>query len=482
MAEGGDTAAVAIRPGVGKASGSRRVLGRILVESGAASQAQLAAALAEQRRTRERIGEIMTRHGVSAERIAAALALQLRLEHAQAPLRPEPGAVRLIERDVAERLRVVPLAARDRTLRVATADPLDLDALDDLRFRTGRRIEPVVASPGSIADGIRAGYGGGEVAALLERIGDGATVEALEVGESSDVEPASESAPVVALVDLLLTRAVAARASDLHIEPGDGALRVRARVDGSLRELLELPARLGAAVVSRIKIMAGLDIATKRLPQDGRCAVRTSGEDISLRISTLPAVSGEKVVLRLLRQDTEGRSLDEVGLSAHDRARLDSLLRHAHGAILVTGPTGSGKTTTLYAALAALDRERRNVVTLEDPVEYRLPGVTQVPVEGRGRVDFAGALRAVLRQDPDVIMVGEMRDRATAEVALAAALTGHLVLSTLHTNDAASAVTRLLELGAPPYLIAGALIGVVAQRLVEMSVPAMRGRDVRRRL
>ena len=274
-------------------------------------------------------------------------------------------------------------------------------------------------------------------------------------------------------MDGLLERAAALRASDLHVEPAGGGLKVRARVDGVLRELAEVGEH-AAAVVSRIKIMAGLDIAVKRRPQDGRAAVRAAGRPLALRVSTLPAQGGEKVVIRLLEAGGAPPRLEELGLGPTDRARFERLLGRGHGVILVTGPTGSGKTTTLYAALGALDRARRNVVTLEDPVEYRLEGVTQVQVHPRAGLTFAAGLRAILRQDPDVIMVGELRDRETVEVGMAAALTGHLVLSTLHTNDAAGAVARLVEMGAPPYLVASGLIAVLAQRLARRLCPACR--------
>jgi type II secretory ATPase GspE/PulE/Tfp pilus assembly ATPase PilB-like protein len=255
-------------------------------------------------------------------------------------------------------------------------------------------------------------------------------------------------------------------ASDIHVEPLEGRLRVRVRVDGQLREMAELPVTTAPAVVSRLKIMGDLDIASKRVPQDGRATVRVQGRLYALRLSTLPTQMGEKVVLRILDPENSATPLDQLGMSASNLACLRVMLQSPHGLILVTGPTGSGKTTTLYSALASLDRERRNLITLEDPVEYRLPGVTQVQVHQRAGLDFATSLRALLRQDPDVIMVGELRDRETVEVALAAAATGHLVLSTLHTNDAPSTITRLLNMGAPPYLLASALVGVLAQRLV----------------
>lgn len=276
---------------------------------------------------------------------------------------------------------------------------------------------------------------------------------------------ASEAAPIVALVDLVLSRAVAQRASDVHIEPTGDVLRVRTRVDGVMRVLLELPARTGGAFASRIKIMAELDIAVKRRPQDGRAAVTVEDRELALRVSTLPSQGGEKIVIRVLESGAPVQRLDAIGMEPELLSRFGRLLGRSHGVILVTGPTGSGKTTTLYGALAGLDREQHNIVTLEDPVEYRLPGLTQVQVHRRAGLGFASALRSVLRQDPDVIMVGELRDRETVETAMAAALTGHLVLSTVHTNDAPTAATRLAEMGAPQYLVAAGLIGIVAQRL-----------------
>ncbi|MBI4544381.1 MAG: Flp pilus assembly complex ATPase component TadA, partial [Gemmatimonadetes bacterium] len=331
-----------------------------------------------------------------------------------------------------------------------------------------------VAAPRAVEEALAAAYGEGAVQALLARIASRAPAGTDPLDDPSALRRASEAPPIVALVDLILARAVAIRASDLHVEPDGRRLRVRARVDGVLRPILELPEHAGAAVVSRIKIMAGLDIAVKRRPQDGRGAVRVESRELALRVSTLPTEAGEKVVIRLLDPENAGRRLEELGLTERTLARLERLLGRGHGVLLVTGPTGSGKTTTLYAALAALDRERRNVITLEDPIEYRLAGLTQVQVHNRAGLTFAAALRAVLRQDPDAVMVGEMRDRETVEVGMAAALTGHLVLSTLHTNDAPGAVARLGEMGAPPYLLAGGLIGVLGQRLARRLCPNCR--------
>jgi type II secretory ATPase GspE/PulE/Tfp pilus assembly ATPase PilB-like protein len=445
-----------------------RVIGRLLVESGAVRPAELEEALAEQQRTRERLGEILVRRGTPDEAIARALAEQLRIPFAEPPLAAGEDALAVVERAVAVRLRVLPLAAPGRCLRVATADPLDLSALDDLQFRTGRRVQPVVTTAAAIDEALLRVYGAAAFETLISRLPPALEVQPRkhEPAAAVALRRALEAPPIVALVDLILGRAIAAGASDVHVEPGSDGVRVRARVDGLLEELLQLPAHAAAAVVSRLKVMADLDISIKRRPQDGRGAVRAGGRELALRVSTLPTEYGEKVVLRLLDPGATTRTLADLGLAGADRARLDTVLARSHGAVLVTGPTGSGKTTTLYAALAGVDRRRRNVITLEDPVEYRLPGITQVHVRPRAGLTFATALRAVLRQDPDVVLVGEMRDRETVEVGMAAAMTGHLVLSSLHTTDAAGAVARLTEMGAAPYLVAGALAAVLAQRLV----------------
>jgi type IV pilus assembly protein PilB len=436
------------------------VLGQQLLEAGVIDDNVLQQALAEQRRTRERLGEILVRGGIAAEHVARALAAQLRIPFAAAPLQPQREAIQLIDAVLARRLRVIPLECSERGVRIAMADPFDLAALDDLRFRTGRRVEAAVAVPAAVEAAIAQAYRQGAMQEILHRM-DGSAPPDSRPQEIGELQRASESAPIIALVDLVLSGAIQLRASDVHVE----AQRVRARVDGVLRELMPLPAHARAAFVSRVKIMAGLDIATKRKPQDGRGVVRVGDREFALRVSTLPAQGGEKIVLRLLESGGTAAPLADLGMSAAQQGTFQKLLERSHGLILVTGPTGSGKTTTLYAALAALDREQRNIVTLEDPVEYRLPGLTQVQVHNRAGLGFAAALRSVLRQDPDVIMVGELRDRKTVGIALAAALTGHLVLSTLHTNDAPSAAARLVEMGAPPYLVAATLVGVLAQRL-----------------
>ena len=467
------------------------MLGQILVQDGATTPDGLAAALVEQRETRERLGRILVRRGTDSESVARGLARQLRLGYVPPPLEPAADAVALLPRDHALRFRVVPLTVTGRRLRVAMSDPLAPGVLDDLQFRTGRRVEPVVATESAIERGLIAAYGEEAVDVVLRRLGEsererdgngngggaagaGGGVTHPEEGDPDLLRQASEAPPIIALVNLFLHRAVTARASDVHVEPSETRVVVRARVDGVLREILEIPPGAAAAVTSRLKIMAGLDIAVKRRPQDGRSTIRVGDGTIGVRVSTLPSQDGEKVVLRLLDPGTALRSLDRIGMEPGLRRDLDPLLTRQHGLFLVTGPTGSGKSTTLYGALQSADREGRNIVTLEDPVEYRMDGITQVQVQPRAGLTFASALRAVLRQDPDVVMIGEMRDRETAEVGLAAALTGHMVMSTLHTNDAASAVSRLVEMGAARYLVAGGLAGVLAQRLVRRLCPHCR--------
>jgi type II secretory ATPase GspE/PulE/Tfp pilus assembly ATPase PilB-like protein len=343
------------------------------------------------------------------------------------------------------------------------ADPLDLGAVDDLQFQSGRRVEAEVATEAAIVDGLARCYGGameGLLAALPSEL------RRPEEPRAADLERATRSAPVVRLVDRMLREAVESGASDIHVEETGGNARVRYRVDGVLRRALEIPASARHAVLSRLKVMAGMDISVRRRPQDGRIAFLHDGRPLTLRISTLPVNGGEKAVARILDPAAVPKNLDSLGLAAKDLARIRRLLASREGVILVAGPTGSGKSTTLFSALSDLDRVRQNVVTLEDPVEYRLPGANQVQVDRRAGLGFADALRSILRQDPDVVMVGEIRDCETAEIAMAAAVTGHLVLSTIHTTDAPGAVTRLLNMGVPPFLVAGGLTGVVAQRLV----------------
>ncbi len=451
-----------------------RVLGELLVASGALRRRDLDAALADQRDSGRRLGEVLVQRGAcSEEAVARALALQLNLPYATPPLAAEPQAVALVRPRLAREKHVLPLSVTPRVLRLAMADPLDLATVDDVQFQTGRRVEAWVAPPSALERALEGAYGG-ELEELVDtlptRSGSTATQE-LEA-----LERAARAAPVVRLVDHLLARAVDERASDVHVEEWEGEVRVRYRVDGVLRPALDLPSGIREAVLSRIKIMAGMDISVKLRPQDGGFPLRHRGRRLDVRASTLPVSGGEKAVLRLLDPRESPGDLEGVGLAPEDLQAFRRLLRSGHGVILAAGPTGSGKSTTLFGALAELDRGRLNIVTLEDPIEYRVPGVNQVQVSPRTGLTFPAALRSVLRQDPDVVMVGEIRDRETAEIAMSAAITGHLVLSTIHTTDAPGGITRLLNMGVPPFLLAGGLSGILSQRLVRRLCDGCRGR------
>ncbi|MHB1071850.1 MAG: ATPase, T2SS/T4P/T4SS family [Gemmatimonadaceae bacterium] len=389
---------------------------------------------------------------------------------------PLPTAAELLEERWARRFRVVPLSASDGVIDIATADPFDIESERAIAFATGCRVRLHLASPFAIADQLDRLYGGaasGWGAAALVGSEPTADVEHL----AADIEGAPEgfdedSRLITPLVDRLLADGVQARASDVHIEPEERGVVVRHRVDGVLRDVTVLPRGVAPGLASRIKILSGLDIADRLRPQDGRARVAVNGRPVDLRISTLPAARGEKIVVRILDARTTILGLDEMGFGPEERARIAALLQVREGLILLTGPTGSGKTTTLYAAVREITGRGVNVVTVEDPVEYRIPGIVQVQVHERSGLTFAVALRSIMRQDPDVILVGEIRDRETAEIAIQASLTGHLVLSTLHTNDAASAITRLVDIGVERHKIGTALKGVVAQRLLRRLCPA----------
>ena len=455
-----------------------RILGAMLQEEGTLRPAQLERALEEQQRTGERLGEVVARLGLtSEEKVARTLARQLGLPFQAAPLKPDAQATARVRPAFARKRRVVPLRFEGKVLHVAMADPLDLVTLDDLQFQSGHRVGPVVATPTAIQEGLRRAYEM-EVLELVKELpgAGGGTEVPVTAPDVRREEAMARSAPVSRLVDLLLRRAVEAGASDLHVEQARDDVVVRQRVDGVLRRVAELPAGSRSAVLSRIKILAGMDIAVKLRPQDGGFPFVHQDRRLSVRASTLPVEGGEKAVLRLLDPDAAPANLEDLGPGDGDLGRIRGLLDAGRGVILTAGPTGSGKSSTLFGAVGELDREGLNVVTLEDPIEYRVPGVNQVQVQPRAGLTFPAALRSLLRQDPDVIMVGEIRDRETAEIAMAAAVTGHLVLSTIHTIDAPSGITRLLHMGVPPHLVAGGLVGIVAQRLVRRLCTACGGR------
>jgi len=441
-----------------------KVLGQLLVDAGALTTAGLEEALAAQSDAGLRLGELLTRRGdVPAEAVSRALAQQVGLPFCPPPLYPEDAALSLVRPELARSRRVVPLRSSARALVVAMADPLDLGTVDDLQFQSGRRVEPQVTTEAAVMEALERCYEGalaGLVASLPTEL------RRAREAPAAELEHAIRSAPVVRLVDRVLADAVEGGASDIHVEETGGDARVRYRVDGVLRRAIEIPAAARQAVLSRLKVMAGMDISVRRRPQDGGITLTHRSRSLTLRVSTLPVNGGEKAVVRILDPEAAPLGMDTLGLSAADLSALRRLLLSREGVVLAVGPTGSGKSTTLFAALSEMDRERQNVVTLEDPVEYRLPGANQIQVDRRAGLGFPDALRAVLRQDPDVVMVGEIRDRETAEIAMSAAVTGHLVLSTLHATDATAAVTRLLNMGVPPFLVAGGLTGVIAQRLV----------------
>jgi type IV pilus assembly protein PilB len=442
----------------------KKELGPILVEEGLITPDQLEFALKEQERVPKAIGRILIDHGLIREvDLVRALAVQVGLEFVDlTDTPPDPTVASLIPESVAKRHRALPYAERDGRLLVAMSDPANVYALDDIRTITGRDIQPVVATAADIVAAIRKfGHLEGSVEAL--------TAEALEQSQDdviTDGEAAVEDAPIVKLVHMVLTRAIEDRASDIHIEPTESDVRIRFRVDGVLHEMMRSPRNIHSGLVSRLKVMGEMNIAEKRVPQDGRVGLKVSGRSVDLRLATLPTVFGEKIVIRILDKESVLLKLEQLGFIEESYKRYETSFRRPYGAIFVTGPTGSGKSTTLYATLNILNEPDRNIITVEDPVEYRLRGINQVQVHTKAGLTFASALRSILRADPDIVMVGEVRDRETAMIAMEAALTGHLVLTTLHTNDAPSALTRLQEMDVEAYLVASGIDCVVAQRLL----------------
>ena len=445
-------------------TGHDEQLGQLLLDGGVITAETLRDAGDEQLRSGRPLGDILLRKGVVDEiQLGRTLAAQLDIPFLPPPLRPQPRALAGIDASLARRKNVIPLAIEGRRLTVAMANALDTDTLDDLRFQSGCRVEAVVAPASEVARAIREAYGG-ELPDILDGLEDPGRPEPADGLQVLELE--AGSAPIVRVVDHLLTTAIDSRASDIHVETGGRGFRVRLRVDGLLATAMELPHGSHQAAISRIKIMAGLDISVRRRPQDGGFTLKRRNTELTVRVSTIPTKGGEKAVLRLLDPGDAPHNLASLGLSSDDLGRLRHVLDRSQGVLLAAGPTGSGKTTTLSGAVAELAEGKVNIVTLEDPVEYRFPGVAQMEIDRKAGVTFPSGLRAILRQDPDVILVGEVRDRETAEIAMSAAVTGHLVLSTIHTVDAASAIVRLLEMGVPPFLVAGGLAGVVAQRLV----------------
>jgi type II secretory ATPase GspE/PulE/Tfp pilus assembly ATPase PilB-like protein/ActR/RegA family two-component response regulator len=405
----------------------------------------------------------------SDQSILDALSARYRMGLANLDLTSAP-ARDLVPEALARKFRVLPLAVSDATLDIATADPNDIDCERTLGFATGRAIRMWLSAPSRIMERIEEVYRPeNAVEKILDSVGMEYDVMSIAEALDDDIALSSDKAgerPIIRLVDHIIAQAITSRASDIHIETEEAGLVVRYRVDGVLKQTMTLPRAVSPPLVSRVKIISGLDIADRLRPQDGRARVSVNGSRVDLRISTLPASNGEKVVIRVLDGRATPLALDGLGLTAHDFARMQQLINLREGIVLVTGPTGSGKTTTLYSALRVIQGRGVNIVTVEDPVEYKIPGIVQVQVNEKAGLTFASALRSILRQDPDVVLIGEIRDRETATIATQASLTGHLVLSTLHTIDAASSVSRLLDIGVEPYKIAAAVKGIIAQRLV----------------
>jgi type IV pilus assembly protein PilB len=468
----------------------KKMLGEMLVAGGLLKEEQLKKALEEQKKRGGKVGEILVELGfISEHNMASFLGRQLQIPYIEIEKQlVDTEVVKLLPGALARRLMAVPLYKDKDALVVAMADPLNIFGLDDIRKATGKEIRQVVATRSDILKAIdrHSGMSPAIEAATMDFTGE-AGIAALEAEAGAIAGAAADDAPVVKLVSMLIAQAIMDRASDIHIDPEGKNIKVRYRIDGVLREVRTLPREMHAPIVSRIKILANMDIAEKRVPQDGRfqarvthtdsgpvvtavfrerSALRMDGETaVDVRVSTLPVIQGETVVMRLLDRSHIIMSLEGLNFSAETFDRYRKLITRPYGMILVTGPTGSGKTTTLYASMNTIDRKTNNIVTVEDPVEYQMMGVNQVQVNPKAGVTFASGLRSILRQDPDIIMVGEIRDRETAEIAIHAALTGHLVFATLHTNDAAGAATRLIDMGIEPFLIASSAIGILAQRL-----------------
>jgi type IV pilus assembly protein PilB len=441
-------------------------IGELLLYAGKISSQELKEGLKAQEGTTRKLGEVLVELGyVTQDDIVEVLEFQLgfpRIDLNRYDI--NQSVVNLLPESIVKKYKVIPIDKRDGKLIVAMVDPLNFFAVDDIKLYTKMDLESVLATSEDIDKVIERYYTGSKTNKVIQEFTEGALYED-DYEEVEDEEVAS--APIVRLINSLFEQAVRSKASDIHIEPYADELRVRFRIDGDLREITSLPKSNLSAVVTRIKIIGKMNIAEKRVPQDGRVETRIQDREIDMRISTLPTVYGEKIVLRLLDKTSFNFTKEGLGLSDHNLQLFDNILKSPYGMILVTGPTGSGKTTTLYTVLRELNQIEKNIITVEDPVEYRLGGINQVQVNVKTGLTFASGLRSILRQDPDIVMVGEIRDGETAEIAVRAAITGHLVLSTLHTNDSPSTIARLVDMGVEPYIVSSAVVGIVSQRLVK---------------
>ncbi|MHB8793614.1 MAG: type II secretion system ATPase GspE [Thermoleophilia bacterium] len=446
-------------------------IGEILVAKGLISREQLAVVLEKQKDTPKRLGEILVEDGIlTQDQLNLALAERLGVESIGLDeFEIDSLAATMIPEKLARRYGAIPIKFLDEnTLLVAMVDPTNVFAIDDLRMMTGYDIKPAISSAEDVFNQI----------SKIHRLGDSVTEEvdmeadfAADTSMEADIRDVASEAPIVKLVNGVISQGVEDGASDLHFEPQEKELVVRFRIDGVLHEIMSVPKRMQAGVLSRIKVMADIDIAERRIPQDGRIGLTVGGKPIDIRVASMPTVYGEKIVMRLLDKSSIMLNLTDLGFSERALKRFEKSFRKPYGAILVTGPTGSGKSTTLYATLNVLNSKEKNIITVEDPVEYRLSGINQTQMNAKAGLTFASGLRAILRSDPDIVMVGEIRDKETAQIAIEAALTGHMVLSTLHTNDAPGALTRLTEMGVEPFLTASAIECIMAQRLARKLCP-----------
>ncbi|MGQ9731181.1 MAG: GspE/PulE family protein [Candidatus Zipacnadales bacterium] len=462
----------------------QRLICQILVDNTSLTEAQLEDALRVSKETGEFVGQVLVNMGMISEREAVICrGLQWNTPFVDlTEIEIDPEAAQLIPEDVMRKFTCIAISRQNGALQVAMADPNDIRAIDQMRLATKfqYRIEPFIALPSDIHNAINQLSDvrvrvAGEIDELLDQFEDsGAQEELAEEQEDidlSETEAAAGDPPVVKLVRVIITKGIEQRASDIHVQPEENFVRVRYRIDGVLRDAMRIPKRAQLPTVSRIKVLAGMKIDQKLAPQGGRISMRLGNRPFDIRVSTLPSQHGEKVVMRVLDKTSVAADLNKLGFSTHTQEQFEKLILRPHGIVLATGPTGSGKSTTLYAALARINTADKNTITAEDPVEYEMPGLTQCAVNPQAGMTFSSILREMLRQDPDIIMVGEIRDKETATIATEAALTGHLVLSTLHTNDAPSAIARLIEMGVEPYLVASSLSGVLAQRLVRKICP-----------
>ena len=451
-------------------------LGDLLISAGVIRPEQLNDALAIQKKTRERLGDVLINNGIITEQqLIEALQMQLGVDFVDLTAVSIPlELVRFVPRSIAKKYCVVPVKLQKDELYVAMSDPLNFEAQEEVKSASHKQVVPMIATRRAVEQAIATLYGNEGTARAIEEMKREAgsnQADIVPVQMSKAVDNGAAEAPTIRFVNSVIQRAITERASDIHLEPQEGEMVVRMRIDGVLRRVFTVPANLQATVIARLKIMGGMNIAERKIPQDGRAMVTAKDKEIDLRISSIPTIYGEKIVLRLLDKSSGHINRKTIGLEGEDEKKYDRLLKNSSGVILIVGPTGSGKSTTMCAMIQELCNEQTNIMTLEDPVEYNIPGANQCQINEKTGMTFAVGLRSILRQDPDVISVGEIRDGETGAIAIRAAITGHLVLSTLHTNDAVSAIDRLVDIGVEPYLISSALRGVISQRLVRKVCP-----------